>query len=532
MAWTMVADEAALLAAGRLVVRVEGRQILLVATNQGLFATANRCPHEGYPLSEGTLAGCMLTCNWHNWKFDLASGETLVGGDTLRRYPMRIEAGQVWLDPADPPVAAQRTALLDGLVQALGDRDQQRQLREAARLDRLGVDPLDAVRTALAWAHERLEYGTTHAFAAIPDWLRLQADPDLPADARLMALGEILGHIGDDVAGAEARFRFATEVSAWDAARFQDAIEREDEPAAVALLRGALALPAWPADLPGALVAAALEHYADFGHSLIYTTQALRLIDRLGPGVVEPVLLALVRALVYAQREDLLPEFRDYRQRCRSWWQPGDRFLALASDPPPPLHALALRRTSAKQAMAIVGAWAPIHPPEAIFAILTETVAWQLLHADAPFLDSVDQKLSENVGWLDFTHGLTFAAAGLDAVRIDASLWPALLLQLACFVGRNSRYVDPDLATGEWGVGAVRPFLADASLRVVNHGQGRFVLSAHLAKTLFAAVELAEAVPAVAPTLLAATNRFLEAPLRGRNPRRAARQMLAFVAEE
>ncbi|MFL5239337.1 MAG: Rieske (2Fe-2S) protein, partial [Rhizomicrobium sp.] len=31
-----------------------------------MFAIANRCPHEGYPLSEGTLSpGCLLTCNWH-----------------------------------------------------------------------------------------------------------------------------------------------------------------------------------------------------------------------------------------------------------------------------------------------------------------------------------------------------------------------------------------------------------------------------------------------------------------------------------
>ena len=63
-----------------------------------------------------------------------------------------------------------------------------------------------------------------------------------------MALGEILGHIGDDVAGAEARFGFVADVAAWDAARFQDAIEREDEAAAVGLLRGALALPALPPD--------------------------------------------------------------------------------------------------------------------------------------------------------------------------------------------------------------------------------------------------------------------------------------------
>jgi len=525
MSWIDVAAEADLRAAGRLVVRTEGRQILLVATEQGLFATANRCPHEGYPLSEGTLAGCTLTCNWHNWKFDLASGETLVGGDRLRRYPIRLEAGRISIELVEAPVEERRAALLDGLVQALADRDQQRQLRETARLERLGTDPLDAVSTAIAWSHERLEYGTTHAYAAIPDWLRLQRDPSLPAEARLMALGEILGHIGDDVAGADARFGFTPETAPWDAEQFRTAIEREDEPTAISLLRGALGEPVWPADLRAALCGAALEHYADFGHSLIYTTQALRLIDRLGPSVAVPLLLALVRSLIYGQREDLLPEFRDYRRHHDAWWRSD-------AAPPPPLHIDSFRRTSAKQAMAIVAAWAPIHPPVAIFAVLVEAAAWELLHADAPFIDSSDQKLSENVGWLDFTHALTFAAAGLDAVAVDASLWPAVLLQLACFIGRSSRYVDAELATEEWAVPDAHAFLTQAIQGLLHHGQGRFIFSAHLPKTLFAAIELADALPGAAPTILAAANRFLHAPLRGRNALRSAKQMLAFVAEE
>ncbi|GGF01164.1 hypothetical protein GCM10011611_03410 [Aliidongia dinghuensis] len=524
MAWIDVADEAAVTAAGRLVVRADGRQILLSLTEHGLFATANRCPHEGYPLSEGTLQGCTLTCNWHNWKFDLESGETLVGGDRLPRFPVRLEAGRVWVDVTRPPVAEERAKILDGLAHALDDRDQQRLVRETARLGRLGTDPADAVRVALAWAYERLEYGTTHAFAAAPDWLRLADDAGLSADARLMALGEILGHVADDVGGTDARFRFTSEHVSWDAAAFLAAIEQEDENAAAGLLRGALAASEPPIDFAAALFAAGLAHYADFGHSLIYVAQALRLIERLGSDVTEPVLLSLVRSLVYARREDLLPEFRDYRARLDAWWA--------SSDIARPLDPVILRRISAKQAMAIVAGWGATHAPEAIFAVLVEAAAWQLLHADAPFFDSPDQKLSDNIGWLDFTHALTFAAAGLDAVHADRALWPALLLQLACFIGRNSGYVDAELATDAWRVGDRQAFRASAIQALVRHGQGRFILSAHLAKTLFASLELAEAVPDAAPTVLAATRRFLEAPIRARHPLRTARQMLVFVAEE
>ena len=72
---------------GRKLVRHKGKQVLVIAEQGRLFAIGNRCPHEGYPLSEGTIGpGCVLTCNWHNWKFDLATGDALVGRDPVRPY--------------------------------------------------------------------------------------------------------------------------------------------------------------------------------------------------------------------------------------------------------------------------------------------------------------------------------------------------------------------------------------------------------------------------------------------------------------
>src|SRR5580698_1900453 len=94
---------------GRKLVRKGGRQILLIASGGQVFAIANRCPHEGYPLSEGTLGpDCVLTCNWHNWKFDLGSGAALVGRDPVRTYATEIRDGQIFVDFSDPPADAQR----------------------------------------------------------------------------------------------------------------------------------------------------------------------------------------------------------------------------------------------------------------------------------------------------------------------------------------------------------------------------------------------------------------------------------------
>lgn len=51
-----------------------GRKLALYHTADGFFATDNTCPHRGGPLAEGDLAGNEITCPWHLWSFDVASG--------------------------------------------------------------------------------------------------------------------------------------------------------------------------------------------------------------------------------------------------------------------------------------------------------------------------------------------------------------------------------------------------------------------------------------------------------------------------
>src|SRR5947199_9883977 len=122
---------------GRKIVRKSGKQVLLIAAGERVFAVANRCPHEGYPLSEGTLGpDCLLTCNWHNWKFDLRTGEALVGRDPVRTYPVDLRGDKILVDLTDPPAEAQRARALKGLEAAVADNDMARMARELARLER------------------------------------------------------------------------------------------------------------------------------------------------------------------------------------------------------------------------------------------------------------------------------------------------------------------------------------------------------------------------------------------------------------
>ncbi len=522
MSWVDVMSLTELTAKGKAVVRRAGRQILLLHNGAEVFACSSRCPHEGYPLSEGALQGCVLTCNWHTWKFDLSSGATLVGGDKLTLYPARLEAGRVFVDVTPPDPCRRRDEILRGLARALDDNDESRLVREAARLQSLGADPADAVCQAILWLAERLEFGTTHALAGAPDWLRLH-DGATAADDKLVALGEILGHIAEDGRGGEG-FAFPAGELAWSEAAFLEAIEAENEPRAIALARGGLAAGLTIDDLVPSLATAALAHYNDFGHSLIYSVKTAELARRLGPPVAEALLLMLTRSLVCATREDLLPEFSTYSSRLAAWGE--------ETELRPPLNPASLLGCSPKTAMRAVASWGAIYPPELIFPVIVEAAAWQLLHADEGVLTRTDGKLADNVGWLDFTHALTFAEAARTAAELKPGLWPAALLQLACFIGRNAAYVDAQLDTTAFAVDDVAGFLASSISALFDHGRDRFIISVHLLKTVLAGKALIATLPDHAPLLAASLNRFLHARIKGRHVLRTARQMLALVEQE
>jgi nitrite reductase/ring-hydroxylating ferredoxin subunit len=82
-------------------VRIAGRSLALFASGGGVVALDNACRHNGSPVDDGFVADGCLTCPWHGWRYDLASGDqlTLLGRHPgLRRYPTRIEGGEIWVE--------------------------------------------------------------------------------------------------------------------------------------------------------------------------------------------------------------------------------------------------------------------------------------------------------------------------------------------------------------------------------------------------------------------------------------------------
>ncbi len=504
------------------VFRVSGKQIALFRRGEKFYACNNRCPHEGYPLSEGDLDGdCVLTCNWHNWKFDLESGDNLYGGDRLSVYPVEIRGDEIWVDLAEQPLTVRIARVMMQLREAFDDNDYQRMARELARLRQLGADPLQALTSAIHWSHDHLEFGWTHAYAAAADWLLLYTENVGDEEKQLVCLLECVAHIADDALRMES-YPFPHELCAYDEDHFVDAIEREDEKAAIACMRGAIKEETQFQDVERGLTRAALLHYNDFGHSIIYVSKAGTLIDRLGSGVTEPLLLSLTRSLVYSRREDRIPEFRRYARTLDAWGQ-GD------AAGKPDMHAW--HKLGINKALELTARFSAA-PAEQLYAVLLGASAGNMLAYDLQQQNKVNIPMSDNIGWLDFTHGITFSSAVRMQCEKFPALWPAGLLQMSCFIGRNASFTEtqPDLAS--WRVDDIDEFFVGAIAQLHDHNCSEFIVSAHLLKTVLAArTEVQANAPAeVSEYLAAAINRFLHSPLKRKQARRTVHQAMKFVA--
>ena len=510
---------------GTAVVRKGGKQIALFLREGQVLACNNRCPHEGYPLSEGSLDDeCVLTCNWHNWKFDLATGENLYRGDRLRTYPAEIRDGDVWLDLTDPPQAERRDSILGSLRSAFDEHDYERLAREVGRWKLADGDPVDIVKQAIRWSYDRFEFGWTHAFAGAADWLRLYDEHHGDLESQLICVLEAVGHMSDDSL-REAQYPFSrVRPRPYLEEDFLTAIEEEDEERAIALVRGALSGGLGFPGLEPGLTRAALRHYNDFGHSLIYVNKAGYLIGRLGDEVAESLVVSLVRSLVYASREDLIPEFCDYGEVLECW--SNDRSGELPK--PSELRRLGIRKALRRTASASG------QSPEALFRSLLGANALSMLSYDIENQYRVDGPVSDNVGWLDYTHTITFADAVWSSCRRYPDTWPSGLLQLACFIGRNASFTHRKLNGAQWQVADADQFFTTEVAGLFDHAREEYIVSVHLLKTLLSARALVNSGAAgdSAPSLLGAMNRFLHEPLKRKHVRRTMSQALAFVARD
>ena len=75
-----------------------GEEPILIANVGGeYYAVAGNCGDSPLPLAYSTLDDAILVCSWHGCRYDVRSGARAdaSGGDRIRVYPVRIEAGNV-----------------------------------------------------------------------------------------------------------------------------------------------------------------------------------------------------------------------------------------------------------------------------------------------------------------------------------------------------------------------------------------------------------------------------------------------------
>lgn len=78
------------------IVQVNGRPIALFNVEGQFFAIYNLCPHEGGPLGEGRLKGCIVSCPWHDLSFDVRNGRATDGGGyCVGSYEVRVEGSDI-----------------------------------------------------------------------------------------------------------------------------------------------------------------------------------------------------------------------------------------------------------------------------------------------------------------------------------------------------------------------------------------------------------------------------------------------------
>lgn len=76
-------------------VKLEGQAVALFNVAGNFYATSNTCAHRGGPLGEGSLEGQIVTCPWHGWSFDVATGAATHQAASVKTYPVKTEGEDV-----------------------------------------------------------------------------------------------------------------------------------------------------------------------------------------------------------------------------------------------------------------------------------------------------------------------------------------------------------------------------------------------------------------------------------------------------
>ncbi|MGD9902218.1 MAG: Rieske (2Fe-2S) protein [Vicinamibacterales bacterium] len=88
-------------------VRIGGIPIALYALADGVYATANLCPHLGAQLSFGCVVEGYVECPMHHALFDIRTGvsDGAVTDRNVRTFPVKMEGDRIWVELPEEPAS-------------------------------------------------------------------------------------------------------------------------------------------------------------------------------------------------------------------------------------------------------------------------------------------------------------------------------------------------------------------------------------------------------------------------------------------
>ncbi len=103
--WRNVGKEARLVEGAPLVVEVDEEKILIVRLKGSVYAVGHKCPHYEEKLEHGALLGTEIVCKSHLARMDVTTGRVVSppAFNDLPVYPVKVEAGDVWIGPVVKP---------------------------------------------------------------------------------------------------------------------------------------------------------------------------------------------------------------------------------------------------------------------------------------------------------------------------------------------------------------------------------------------------------------------------------------------
>lgn len=98
--WIYVCATSELLPGEKTVAWADDLPILVINHDGDFYALEDRCSHEDYELSSGTLDAdeATIECVLHGAKFDVRDGRALCAPayEPVRKFPVKVENGAVW----------------------------------------------------------------------------------------------------------------------------------------------------------------------------------------------------------------------------------------------------------------------------------------------------------------------------------------------------------------------------------------------------------------------------------------------------